>query len=52
MCVRLKPWLSGSFEDSTRLFVLLFVLNVGFPVGLHDFHRLLSLQTVEHILAN
>lgn len=42
----------SSFENGTSLFNVLFVGDVGLPVRSHELHCLLSLETVEHVLAH
>ena len=60
-CCHLNQFLSGravgsfwtsSFENSASVFEVLLVGNVSLPVRSHEFHGLLSLETVEHVLAH
>ena len=46
-CVELS-----SLENSACLLKVVFVLEVCFPMRSHEFHCLLSLETVEHVLSH
>lgn len=43
---------SSSFKNSTGLFQMLLVRDVGLPVRSHEVHCLLSLEAVEHVLTH
>ena len=41
-----------SFENSTGVFGMLFMFQVGLPVGSHGFHCLLFMKAMEHVLSH
>lgn len=48
MCLKTE----NSLENGTRVLHVLLVLDIGLPVGSHELHGLLSLEAVEHVLAD